>query len=303
MGLNINDFSMEDLVDFAIQYYEILGVYVFRENFVKPLGNDIITQIAQQVNIKTPLTNHEILLTNKERIGLLNKLFFTFNSSKINIAIKDNQIPIIDYSNPIIRFIDIKDRKEKTSKEDREIIKLCVENYITQYGYEQYVTILQEFFFEIFKVSTYRFSELFSGFKKKVNYVSYNSSEIELVKRKMQLEFSTLDKQLNSPFILVISKLIDVNYEWIEMECAYVIYQSKSYFSNNRNDSSFYITHDENQFLEMINKIPNENTYMRVEFLHKPPKKKEDPNQERTLIEELRKKVANDNSQPLRRVA
>lgn len=300
--INKNKFSIEDLTTLGLHFYEILGSNVFNEKFVKPLGVEIINKIAYKVHLKTPILQHKILSTNKKRIGFLHKIVFTSNSNK-PISIHENQIPIIDYSTPVVKFNKISQRREKATKEDIEIIKLCIESYLSKFGYEKYLEEIEEFLFEIFRTATHRFSELFSHFNRKINFTSRNNDQVESVIRKIQLEFSTLDKQLNSPFILVVSRVVDITYEWIEMECEYLIYQSKVYFSNSENNSSFYITHDEHEFLEFISRIPLDNTYIRLDFLHKPPKKKEDPNQERTLIEELRKKVANDNSQPLRRVA
>ncbi|MCH8519265.1 MAG: hypothetical protein LAT82_00735 [Nanoarchaeota archaeon] len=298
--MNFNNFSMEDLIEFGIQYYEILGSYTFKEKFVKPLGNEIITQIVHKVNLSSPLSNHKILSNNKQRIGFINRVFFNQNST--STIINESQIPIIDYSNPIIRFIDIKHRKEKATKEDREILKACIEFYIKTFGHEDYFGKIEELIFQIFKISTQRFSELFQGYKKRVNYISNSTLEIEKVKRQIQLEFSILNKQQNSPFIIVFSRIVDINWEWIEIECNYIIYQSKTYLTNNEKNSAFFITHDENLFMDMVRKIPTDNTYVRVEFFHKNPRTKKDPNTNK-LIDELQRKAANTNQIPNKNAA
>ena len=298
--LNINNFSSDDLIDFGMQYYEILGVEQFNQIFVKPLGYDIINKISHKVNLKTPLSNHKILAPNKERISFIEKIFFSSQKNKSQIIISSHQIPPLNFSFPIVKFKEIELRKHKVTSKDAEIIKLCIEEYIIQFGYEEYMSKILEFIFEIFNISSQRFSELFQSYKKNINFISKvsNEQEIENIKRKILLDFSTLDKQLNSPFIVVVTRLQELTYEWIEMDCSFIIYQSKSYI-NFGDEFNFFITHDEEEFKKMISKIPsNEQTSIRIEFFNKYPKKKGRPT-EMELIQELQRKTANSNQEPL----
>ena len=179
--MRANDFSMQDLYEFGIFYYEILGVEAFRKTFVESLGSEIITQITHQINLKSPITNKRHLLSNKTRINLLSRMF-SFNTNLFKI--KTEQIPPINYSNPIIRFVEMK-KREICLNEDIEMINLCVEFYITEYGHIQYMKQIKLFIFEIFEVGANRFSELFENYKKITNYLSIDGEELELIKNKI----------------------------------------------------------------------------------------------------------------------
>lgn len=288
--MRTNDFSMQDLYELGTVYYEILGVEAFRKTFVEPLGKDIISQIQQRISLKSPITNRKYLLTNRTRINLLSRMFsFKSNSPKI---VKE-QIPPINYSNPIIRFVEV-DKEEILLKEDIELIKLCIDYYLKVYGHIQYMNQIKLFIFEIFKVGADRFSELFENYTKKTNYISIEGNKLELVKNKIIAEFSTANKEMKSPFIVIVSKLDFFNSEQVELNCSYLIFQTKTYFTNNEENPSFIITHDENYFIEEIRRIMSNGYPIKLEFLHKNPKKKTNPD----LIEEARQKVANSTQAP-----
>lgn len=294
--MRANDFSLEDLHELGIVYYEILGAEAFRKTFVEPLGNEIITEIAHKITIESPFTNKKILLSNKARISLLNKMFaFSSNSFKII----NDQIPPIDYSNPIIRFVEMK-KREILLEVDIELIKICINYYIKEYGHIEFVRAIKFFIFEIFEVGTQRFSELFEGYKKMTNYISIDGKELESVKNKIIAEFSnTISKDKKSPFVLIISRLEFFNYDHVELNCNYLIFQTKTYFTNNEENSVFTITHDEHYFIEEIRRITSNGYPIKIEFLHKNPRKKTRPD----LIEETRRKVANSDQEPVRKVA
>ncbi|MFP4402532.1 MAG: hypothetical protein ACLFPL_04870 [Candidatus Nanoarchaeia archaeon] len=226
--INENDFSVEDLHDFGVFYYRTLGVKSFRETFVVPLGNETITQIAQQVSFKSPLFESNVQISHKKRINFLNKMFsFTIDNSD---TIEENQVPIINYSDPVVRFIDLKFKINPTYQEQK-VIKICVESYIAIFGYDKYLEeINSKLIYQIFKISTQRFSELFIEYKKKVNYISYTGNETQQIKNQIISQFQAMEKDKNSPFIVIVSRIGEVNYEWIEMECNYIIYQIKFIF-------------------------------------------------------------------------
>lgn len=293
--MRTNDFSMQDLYEFGILYYKILGVKAFRKTFVEPLGNEIITEIAHKITIESPITNKKHMLTNRTRISFLSRMF-SFNSNSFKIL--NEQIPPINYSNPIIRFIEM-EKKEIPIREDIELIELCVEYYLKIYGHIEFMKQIKLFIFEIFKVGANRFSELFESYTRKTNYISIEGKEIESIKHKIIAEFSTANKEMNSPFILIISKLNFFNYEQIELDCNYLIFQTKTYFTNEEKNPVFTITHDEYYFIQEIRKLTTNGYPIKIEFLHKNPKKRTNPD----LIKEIKQKVANSNQKPIKKAA
>lgn len=290
-----NDFSMQDLIDFGVYYYKILGVQRFKKTFVKPLHDDIITHIAHKVSLTTPILNSKILSTNKDRINFLNILSNSNKEFRFNKA----QLPEIEYKHPEIRFVELYEI-ETPSKEEFEIIGLCVEYYINEFGYIDFMTKIRLFIFEIFEVATKTFSELFQGHKQITDYVSIDGTNLEDVKRSIISYFSNIQKkESKSPFIVVVSKLEYFNYDTIEFSSKTIIYQDKVYYKDKEDEDEdedvFIITYDQNFFIEEIKKINNANNYpVRIEFFHKKPFRKNNPD----LIKDLRNKIANDNEKP-----